>query len=71
MWGFEVFLPNMFMRYFAHIKEVNFPSMQKSPLRQIIVVIDDFVKDAVFIMFRFMLGKQSNKTRLAKKTKQN
>ena len=23
MWGFEVFLPNMFMRYFAHIKKVN------------------------------------------------
>ena len=23
MWGFEVFHPDMFMRYFAHIKEVN------------------------------------------------
>ena len=70
MWGFEVFLPNMFMRYFVQIKEVNFPSMQESPLRKIIVAIDDFVQGAVFIMFGSILGKQSNRTRLAKKTKQ-
>lgn len=44
--------------------------MQESPLQQIIV-IDDFAKGAVFIIFGSLLGKQSNKTRLAKKTKQN
>ena len=45
--------------------------MQESPLRQIILDIDDFTEGAVFIILDSILGKQSNKTRLAKKTKQN
>ena len=40
--------------------------MQESPLQQIIVVIDDFAKGAVFIIFGSFLRRKRSKTKQTK-----